>query len=93
VDNKVIVRGYVKWTDKDGVFHKEMLADHPDMLAKATEEQKAQAEEVVALHKSAEKFLALQEEPAEETEIKSAAEETVTTKDQGPLELLKKQTK
>lgn len=42
---KEIRRGYVKW-EENGVFHKEPLYKFPDLLEKATDVQKAQAEEV-----------------------------------------------
>lgn len=91
--DKVISRGYVKWTDKDGVFHKEMLVDHPDMLAKATDEQKLDAEIVEQSHKDAEAFYAERDEVAEETVIKSGGEEPAVDEEHlAPLELLKKQT-
>jgi hypothetical protein len=51
-EDKVIKRGYVKWTDADGVFHKEPLADHPELLASATDSQKLQAEEVRRLNEA-----------------------------------------
>lgn len=44
-----IKRGYVKWTDENGVFHKEPLYLHPDLLATATDEQKRDAEAVRVL--------------------------------------------
>lgn len=44
-----IKRGYVKWTDSEGVFHKELLKSHPDLYEEATEEQKLAADEAAEL--------------------------------------------
>jgi hypothetical protein len=52
---KEIKRGYVKWTDEDGTYHKELLTDHPELLAKATDRQKIAAEEARRLNDDAEK--------------------------------------
>jgi hypothetical protein len=41
-----IKRGYVKWTDSSGVFHKEPLIAFPDMFDDATEKQQQEALEV-----------------------------------------------
>jgi len=60
---KVVKRGYVKWTDEDGVFHKEPLADHPEMLTKAEPVEQLRAEEARRLNASAEE----QVEEAKET--------------------------
>lgn len=40
-----IKRGYVKWVDKEGMTHKELLVNYPDLLATASDKQKAEAEE------------------------------------------------
>ena len=100
--DKVLVRGYAKWTDENGVFHKELATEHPELLAKATEEEKTSAQEALEYHEQAEKFYAEREKEAEaETEILSGAEEAaegekmpvVQKRDQNdPLELLRKQT-
>lgn len=64
-----IKRGYVKWTDKEGVFHKEPLWKHKDLLAEASPEQYAIAMEVKALtseeveEKQEELLLTIPEEP------------------------------
>lgn len=69
--DKVIQRGYVKWIDKEGVFHKEPLFKHPEMLAKATDEQKVAAEEVKVSIEQAEKFYAERDKADEETVIQA----------------------
>lgn len=82
-----IKRGYVKWTDEDGVFHKEPLADHPELLEKANTFQKIAAEEVRRLNEDAEKkeedFEAWAKKNAEETleALESAPEHVLTTGD------------
>ena len=60
--DKVIRRGYVKWTDDDGVFHKEPLADHPELLTSATPEQQLEAEEVRRLNAAGEEALRAQDD-------------------------------
>jgi hypothetical protein len=76
VEDKVIKRGYVKWTDSDGVFHKEPLSDHPELLADATDEQKLQAEEVRRLNEAGADAMAV----AEETGSSEAADTLVALK-------------
>lgn len=51
---KEVKRGYVKWTDEDGVFHKEPLVDHPELLEDASPEEQLIAEEVRRLNGQAE---------------------------------------
>lgn len=63
---KVVSRGYVKWTDEDGVFHKEPLYKHEDMLAKASPAEKLAAEEVRRLNAAAEEFYADRDEDVNE---------------------------
>lgn len=63
---KVISRGYVKWTDEDGVFHKEPLYDHPEMLAKATPAEQLAAEEARRLNAAAEEYYSGVEDTAEQ---------------------------
>lgn len=102
MDNKkVLVRGYVKWTDENGVFHKELASEHPELLDKATEAEKLSAQEALEYHEQAEKFYADREAAAEETEILSGAEEAEEGEEEpvvqerdanDPLELLRKQT-
>lgn len=55
-----IKRGYVKWEDADGL-HKELLSDYPEMLAKASAEQKISAEEARRLNEDGEKQTAKNE--------------------------------
>lgn len=62
---KEIKRGYVKWTDEDGVFHKEPLVDHPELFDDANPEQQLVAEEVRRLNAAA---VVDQEEMKEEEE-------------------------
>lgn len=82
---KEIKRGYVKWTDDDGVFHKEPLADHPELLAKASPREQIAAEEVVRLNEAAAKQIAETEAEAEGDEVetlealKSAPDHILTT--------------
>lgn len=71
---KEISRGYVKWYDDDGTFHKEPLADHPDMLADATPAQQLDAEEAKRLNAAGEEALKVDDKQQEE-EIKTALEE------------------
>ena len=60
--DKEIKRGYVKWTDEDGTFHKEPLADHPELLKAANEKQQLQAEEARRLNDAAEETLQARDE-------------------------------
>jgi len=81
---KEVKRGYVKWTDENGVFHKEPLVDHPELLAKASPEEQLAAEEARRLNAAAEEFLADREEDGEEAivealaDLKAAPEEVLT---------------
>ena len=83
-EEKVIVRGYVKWTDKDGVFHKEALVDHPELLAKASSEEQLAAEEVRRLNAAGEEYYATREEENDDelketlVELKKAPEDVLT---------------
>lgn len=61
-----IRRGYVKWTDEDGVFHKEPLHEHPELLAKASAAEQIAAEEVRRLNEAAEEYLEKREDTVEE---------------------------
>lgn len=82
---KEIKRGYVKWTDENGVFHKEPLADHPELLAKASPKEQIAAEEVVRLNAAAEAQIAETEGDIEEDQLetlealKTAPEHILTT--------------
>lgn len=82
---KEIKRGYVKWTDENGVFHKEPLADHPELLAKASPKEQIAAEEVVRLNAAAEAQIAETEGDVEEDQLetlealKTAPEHVLTT--------------
>jgi len=84
MEEKVIKRGYVKWTDEDGVFHKEPLADHPELLAKADPAEQLRAEEVRRMNASAEEYVADIEDTRDEdlkealVELKAAPEEVLT---------------
>lgn len=79
-----IRRGYVKWTDPEGVFHKEPLVDHPDLLATASAQEQLQAEEARRLNESAELAELSDEADAEaETlevleELKKATDDIIT---------------
>ena len=53
--DKVIKRGYVKWTDDDGVFHKEPLSDHAELLQGSSPKDQLYAEEARRLNAAAEK--------------------------------------
>lgn len=55
--DKVVRRGYVKWTDKDGVFHKELLSEHPDLMTDASPEEQLATEEARRLNGAAKEFL------------------------------------
>lgn len=59
---KEIKRGYVKWTDEDGTFHKEPLADHPELLNSASPKEQLQAEEVRRLNDHGEEVLEKQKD-------------------------------
>lgn len=79
--DKVIKRGYVKWTDEDGVFHKEPLSDHPDMLKDASPQDQLAAEEVRRMNAAAEEMA---EKPVEDNtkevleELKAAPDDVLT---------------
>lgn len=81
---KVVKRGYVKWTDENGVFHKEPLADHADMLAQASDLEKLRAEEVRRLNDAADVNEADRDKQANEEArealqaLKAAPEEVLT---------------
>lgn len=81
---KIVKRGYVKWTDEDGVFHKEPLADHPELLAKASPTEQLRAEEVRRLNAAADEAVEEKKSDADadtkETleALKSAPEEVLT---------------
>ena len=84
---KQIKRGYVKWTDENGVFHKEPLADHPELLADASPRDQLQAEEVRRLNAAAEEFTTEREESAEDQtrealqDLKAAPADVLTAAD------------
>jgi hypothetical protein len=82
-----IKRGYVKWTDENGVFHKEPLADHPELLDKASPAQQIAAEEVRRLNAHAEEVLAERKADAADEQwdtleaLQDAPETVLTTGD------------
>lgn len=80
---KTIKRGYVKW-EENGVFHKEPLYKHPDLLASASVEDQIAAEEVRRLNEAAEEFLLERElEGQEDAEaVLEAAPDDVLTAEQ-----------
>lgn len=61
-----IKRGYVKWTDENGVFHKELLSDHPELLKEASPKQQLAAEEAKRQADQAEKITVESESTQEE---------------------------
>ena len=83
-EEKVIKRGYVKWIDENGEFHKEPLADHPELLAKARPVDQLRAEEARRLNAAAEERLAEDEVETQVVakevleELKAAPEEVLT---------------
>ena len=87
MENAEVKRGYVKWTDKDGNFHKEPLADHPELLAAASPREKIAAEEVRRLNAAAEEFYEELEDAGDEDALetlealKSAPDDVLTTAD------------
>lgn len=66
---KTVKRGYVRWTDENGVFHKEPLANHPDLLASASPQEQLRAEEARRLNAAAEEAAAEVSE-SEEKDLK-----------------------
>ena len=78
-----IKRGYVKWTDKDGVFHKELLSDHAAELAKASPEQQLAAEEARRLADDGEKQTKIDEAVGADT-----VKETLTALKAAPADVL-----
>lgn len=82
--DKEVKRGYVKWTDDDGVFHKEPLINHPELLAKASPAEQLAAEEVRRLNASAEEDVEEDKEEANENieevleDLKKAPEDVLT---------------
>lgn len=68
---KEVKRGYVKWTDEDGVYHKEPLVDHPELLKAASPKEQLAAEEVRRLNEAAEES----EKPDEDAEILETLDE------------------
>jgi hypothetical protein len=85
MEDKIVNRGYVRWTDDDGVFHKEPLYDHPDLLAKASPAEQLAAEEARRLNASAQEYYDSQEDNAEKDAVdtlkalKAAPEEILTS--------------
>src|SRR6476646_2145337 len=81
---KEVKRGYVKWTDADGVFHKELLSEHPELLADASPKEQLYAEEARRQSELAEDLVAQDEENAEELildtveALKAAPDEVVS---------------
>lgn len=51
---KEVKRGYVKWVDEDGVFHKEPLVDHPQLLKNASPREQLAAEEAKRMNAAVE---------------------------------------
>lgn len=84
----VIKRGYVKWTDEDGVMHKEPLYEYPELLAKASTSEQIAAEEARRLNESAERA---EPEAADEEEtleaLKSAPDDVKTVADLEAVDL------
>lgn len=84
---KEIKRGYVKWTDSDGNFHKEPLADHPELLADASLKEQIQAEEAKRLNAAGEEAIQDDEHEAEKDQVetlaalKKAPDDVLTTGD------------
>ncbi len=78
-----IKRGYVKWTSEDGVFHKEPLFEHPDLLASASPEEQLRAEEVRRLNEAASVESENREEAAEEDAV-----DTLEALREAPAEIL-----
>lgn len=80
---KVIKRGYVKWEDENG-YHKEPLADHPELLKDASPKEQLAAEEARRLNEAAVEYLEAQEEEGENRyeealeELKAAPEDVLT---------------
>lgn len=66
---KEIRRGYVKWTDEDGVFHKEPLHEHPELLAQASAAEQIAAEEARRLNEAAEEYLESRDDHVEEDQL------------------------
>ncbi len=64
---KEIKRGYVKWEDDEGVMHKELLTDHPELLASANPKQQLAAEEARRMAEAGETEVA--EDKAEEERV------------------------
>ena len=81
---KEVKRGYVKWTDDDGVFHKEPLADHPELLAKASPREQLAAEEARRMNAAGEKEAEETQAEGDElyldtlADLKAAPEEVLT---------------
>ncbi len=81
---KEVNRGYVKWTDEDGVFHKEPLADHPELLVKASPREQLAAEEAKRMNAAGEKEMQKTKEEGDElfldtlADLKAAPEEVLT---------------
>lgn len=79
---KTVKRGYVRWEDENG-FHKEPLADHPELLASASPKEQLRAEEARRLNAAAEEYL---EEAAESEE--DAAKEALVELKKAPEDVL-----
>lgn len=78
MENKVLKRGYVKWTDETG-FHKEPAYLHPELLADASVKEQIAAEEARRLNEEAE--LALLVDSDDELlleELKAAPSDVLT---------------
>ena len=82
---KEVKRGYVKWTDENGVFHKELLADHPELLKEASPREQLAAEEAKRMNAAGEKATQQTEEEGDElfldtlADLKAAPEEVLTS--------------
>lgn len=95
---KEIKRGYVKWTDENGVFHKEPLVDHKELFEDATPEQQLAAEEVRRLNAAAAEEQEDNEEDAEQWTLDKlhalqGAPKEILTADQLPDDMVEEDTR
>lgn len=81
---KEVKRGYVKWYDTDGVFHKEPLADHPELLKDASPREQLAAEEAKRMNAAGEREVEETKEEGDQlyldtlADLKAAPEEVLT---------------
>ena len=84
---KEVKRGYVKWEDENGVLHKELLSDHPELLKAASPREQLAAEEAKRMNAAGEKTATETEEEGNKfyldtlADLKAAPADVLTAAD------------